>query len=366
MRVALVADWLPLFAGAEHVIAELLKLWPDAPVFTTVARKSALGPLANADIRVSALQFPFSLLRQHRILLPWMPMAMEAIDLRGYDVIISSSHAVGKGIIPPGDAVHICYCHTPMRYAWEMEAEYLVDFRIPRPLQRPVKKFLKGMRRWDMTTAKRTDVFLANSGSTQNRIREIYRRESVVIPPPAHDRFFAFPLPSRRDQQNHPYLAIGRLVPYKRFDFLITYANTYGLPITIAGTGPEERRLRRMAGSTVRFLGFVPEEDLPRLYAHARALLFPQHEDAGIVPLEAQACGTPVIAFARGGVLDAVRDDLTGILFSEQTLPSFRDALARFEKTSFDPLSIRTHAERFSSRRFRESILEIVQNTTGR
>jgi glycosyltransferase involved in cell wall biosynthesis len=360
MRLAIIADWLTVFGGAEHAIAEFASLFPDAPIFTTVARRSRLGPLAHARIRTTNLQPWYRLVRNHQILLPWMPQAIESIDLRGFDVILSSSHAVGKGIVPPSDAVHICYCHTPMRYAWEMEEQYLEDFNVPRLLRRPIRRQLANIRRWDLTTAKRVDRFIANSLHTQERIARTYGRESAVIPPPVHDRFFATALRPMNDRQT--FLAVGRLVPYKRFDLLIELANQLQLPLTIVGTGQEEERLRRMAGETVRILGFVRDEDLPSLYSDAKALLFPQEEDAGIVPLEAQASGTPVVAFGRGGVLDSVKEGHTGLFFREQTIEGLRDAVERARTHAWDPDAIRTHARSFSQENFRKRIREEVEN----
>ncbi|MDD5751345.1 MAG: glycosyltransferase [Candidatus Peribacteraceae bacterium] len=358
MKIALIADWLPTFGGAEHVIAEFHALWPDAPIFTTVANHGHLGPLDAADIRTGILQPLYRLIRRHELLLPWMPRAMERMDLRGFDCIISSSHAVGKGIVPPSTAMHICYCHTPMRYAWEMEDDYLRDFSVPKLLHRSVRRFLKQMRRWDLTTAKRVDIFIANSSTTQERIRRVYGRESMVIPPPVDDRFFLQPL--QPIAKRGPFLAVGRLVPYKKFDLLVALANARKLPLIIAGRGQEEKRLKRMAGPTVTFLGFVPDADLPALYASAKAVLFPPHEDAGIVPLEAQACGTPVIALGSGGALDTVQDGRTGIFFREHTVDSLLEALRKFEAQTFDPATIREHARQFSADRFRERILGAV------
>jgi glycosyltransferase involved in cell wall biosynthesis len=376
MRIALVADWLTTFGGAEHVLAELCDLFPGAPLFTTVARRGKLGSLDRADIRTSRLQRLYQLIGNHQILLPLMPRMIEDIDLRGFDVILSSSHAVAKGVVPPSDAVHVCYCHTPVRYAWEMEEEYLRDFRVPNWARKRVKRELSKLRRWDMTTTKRVDVFLANSTTTQERIKRIYGRESRVVAPPVDDRFFEervagsderlapkedsfatrYPLPATRY-----FLAIGRLVPYKRFDLLIETANALRLPLKIAGRGQDEARLRAMAGPTVEFLGFVPEDALAALYAGAKGLLFPQHEDAGVVLLEAQACGTPAVAFKAGGALDVVADGENGVLFETQTADSLRAAVERFETISFDRASIRAKAERFRRGRFRDDVRAAVE-----
>lgn len=368
MKIAIVADWLVTFGGAEHVLAEFHTMFPNAPIFTTVAKPQSLGPLSKADIRTTRLQTAYKLIGNHQVLLSMMPRAIEEIDLTGFDVIISSSHAVGKGIVPPPGALHICYCHTPVRYAWEMENTYLDDFRVPRFLRKTIKKQLQKLRRWDMTTAKRVDVFIANSTTTEERIQRIYGRKSTVIAPPVDDRFFKATghrppdTESWRLEAGGYYLAIGRLVPYKRFDLLIEIANTHHLPLKIAGRGQDEARLKALAGPTVEFLGFVPEEDLPSLYANAEALLFPQYEDAGIVALEAQACGTPVIAFKAGGALDAVVEGETGVFFEKQDTTSVSDAIERFAKHTWNREIIREHAKKFSKKHFQEKIESIVRD----
>lgn len=363
MRVAIVADWLTAFGGAERVIAELALLYPEAPIFTTVAHARRLGPFPVQKIKVTSLQLWELVLRRHQLLLPWMPRAVEAIDLRGYDVILSSSHAVAKGCIPPPTAVHVCYCHTPMRYAWEMEEQYFDDFRVPKSARALLRRMLKRIRRWDLQTAKRVDHFIANSTTTQERIRRIYARESIVISPPVHDRFFQqeiSPRPEVLGPKSY-FLSVSRLVPYKRVDLLIAAANANGLPLRIAGDGEDRRRLERLAGPTVRFLGRVPDEDLPGLYRGASAFLFPAFEDAGLVPMEAQACGVPVIAYGRGGVCDTVKDGVTGIFFREQSLASLLDAIERWTAVSWDPQVIRAHARQCAAGRFREQVMEEVE-----
>ena len=359
MKLALVADWLPTFGGAEHVLYELSSVWPDAPIFTTIANRKNLGPLADKQISTSRLQKWYTLLRRHEVLLPWMPKVMEGIDLEGYDVVISSSHAVAKGIVPPSTTKHICYCHTPMRYAWEMEAEYLHDFRIPSFLHNTIRAKLRSLRRWDLTTAKRVDVFVANSSATQERIARTYNRESIVVPPPVSDHFFDYDL-NQAPQERRSFLAIGRMVPYKKFDLLIETANQKQLDLTIVGTGPEEDRLRKLAGPTVQFLGYVSDEELPKIYASSRALLFPQIEDAGVVPLEAQACGTPVIALGKGGILDTVKEGETGIFFKEQSCDSLAGALDRFASMQFDSHNIKAHAQQYSATQFRKRMKGLV------
>lgn len=358
MRIAIVADWLTTIGGAERVIAEFFALYPDAALFATVAKPGLPAPIGGRHIHTSRLQRWYGLLGRHEPLLPWMPRAVEELDVRDFDVILSSSHAVAKGIVPPPTARHVCYCHTPARYAWEMERQYLSDFRIPRFLQPRVRSMLRELRRWDLTSAKRVDRFLANSTTTQERIARIYGRQSTVVPPPVDDRFFASPVGSAHDDA--PYLAFGRLVPYKRFDLLIEAANTSGAPLWIAGDGIDAQRLRRMAGPTVRFLGRIADEDLPGLYAAARAVLLPQFEDAGIVPREALASGTPCIALGEGGVVDAVRDGENGVLFATQTVDDVLRALERFATRSWDRTAIRASAEPFKRSHFHAAIRAAV------
>ncbi|MBI3331654.1 glycosyltransferase [Candidatus Peregrinibacteria bacterium] len=363
MNIALVADWLTVFGGAEHVIAEFREVWPDAPLFTTVARRGRLGPLSRARIQTSTLQTLYRLVPNHQWLLSLMPGAVESIDLKGYDVILSSSHAVGKGIIPPSSSVHVCYCHTPMRYAWEMEDRYLDDFQVPAVLRPAIKRRLKMLRRWDLTTAKRVDVFIANSKETQDRIEKFYGRKSVILPPPVSDRFLKSPF---KMAPRSYFLALGRLVPYKRFDLLIAVANAMRFPLKIVGRGQDEARLRSLAGPTVEFVGFARDEDLPVLYGGAKALLFPQYEDAGIVPLEAQACGTPVIAYARGGAQETIKEGMTGLFFSEQAPASLAQAIEDFSGSSFDAATIRAHAMQYDAPTFRKGLLRIIEDAAKR
>lgn len=366
MKLAIVADWLPTYGGAEHVIACLHDLWKDAPIFATVARPEALGPLRDADIRTdSLLQRIFTLTGRHQYLLPWMPHSFESIDLGAYDLILTSSHAVAKGVIPRSHSVHVCYCHTPMRYAWEMEEEYLSDFRIRGLLKWFVRSMLKKLRRFDLSTAKRVDQFIANSTETQKRIQSIYGRDSVVVYPPVDARFFDGPLTLIPNP--HPYfLAIGRLVPYKRFDLLLELAKKLRFSLKIAGTGIDLERLKKLAGPTVEFLGHVPDAELPLLYANALCLLFPQTEDAGIVPLEAQACGIPVVAYRKGGVRDVVVEGQTGILVRDQTVDGFAKALEQFQGMSWDHAKIREHARKFHIDVFKERMRQEVESAVKR
>jgi glycosyltransferase involved in cell wall biosynthesis len=244
-----------------------------------------------------------------------------------------------------------------------MEEHYLDDFRLKGPLRSFVKSQLGTLRKWDRTTARRVDLFIANSKATQERIRRFYGRESIVLHPPVDESFFTIPLSNPNPNPNPYFLAVGRLVPYKRFDLLIELANAEKLTLKIVGSGPDAPRLKRLAGSTVEFLGYVPDEALPTLYRDATAFLYPTYEDAGIALLEAQACGTPAVAFGRGGALDTVIDGETGILFKKQDLESLHVALKRLEGMRFDPEKLRAHARKFSSERFRGRLREIVTSS---
>jgi len=361
MRIAFTADWLTTNGGAEQVLSEFRALYPQAPFFTTVTRPGAVRALEGADVRVSNLQRWYKVLRNHQLLLSKMPAAIESLDVRGYDVILSSSHAVGKGIVPESGTLHICYCHTPMRYAWEMEEEYLRDFKIPRLLQPFIKRRLERLRQWDLTTAQRTDLFIANSETSAERIKRIYGRDSIVIPPPVKNKFLETPLRTATPTQPY-FLAVGRMVPYKRFNVLIGAANELKVPLKIVGKGQDEKRLKKIAGPTVEFLGFVSDDELQSLYANAEALLFPQYEDAGIVQLEAQASGTPVIAYDAGGAKTLTKEGVTSILFPEQTKESLVRALEQFKAKTWDRTVIREFARGFSQDVFRSKIQATVES----
>lgn len=364
MRLALTADWIMPTGGAEQVIGAFVETFPGSPLFCSVASDERTGPLANADIRTSSLQRWYRLLKKHQPLLPFLPRAMESFDLRGYDVILSSSHAVGKGILPAASSVHVCYCHTPMRYAWFMEDDYLRDFRVPFFVRPFLKRLLARLRTWDLASSKRVDLFIANSDTTAKRIKEIYERDSIVLAPPVDDAFFDVPL---RTSNDPTYMfAIGRLVPYKRFDILIEAANSAGFKLKIAGTGQDEERLKKLAGPTVEFLGHVPTSALPSLYANADAFLFPQEEDAGIVLLEAQACGTPVIAYGKGGALDLTSDGLSSTLFSEQSAASLLAAIAQFQVHDWDRSAIRERVRPCARSTFQARIKSIVNDARDR
>lgn len=356
-KIAIIADWLTNYGGAESVISAFTELFPEAPVFTTLYRPERLRELGKLpDVRTTWLQ-KLPRFIKHQWLLGQMPVAVEMMNLDEFDVVLSSCHSVSKGVITKPSTLHISYCHTPMRYAWE---EWDLSSRLqkfPRVLHPYIRRTVRKIRDWDFCAAQRVDRYLANSSYIAGKIREHYGRESEVIYPPVHTERF---LPVSHPRADY-YLSVGRLIPYKKFDLLVETFNRLQLPLKIAGDGPEFKRLQKMAGPTVELLGYVSDTELAELYAHCKGFLFPQMEDAGIVPLEAMSCGRPVIAYDKGGSVDTMIDGVTGVLFGEQTVEALSGALARFETLEFDGAAIRHHAEQFDITVFKQKILDYVE-----
>ena len=353
MRVALTTDWLDTFGGGERVLHELHLMFPEAPVYTTVYRPEALPPrMRGMDVRTSFIQRLPGIRRSHMAFLPLMPAAFESFDFSGYDLVITTSSACAKGILPPPETLNLCYCHTPIRYVWDLYHEYTRG-KLARPLMAPVAHWL---RMWDRLSSDRVDHFVANSREVSGRIRRHYRREAEVIHPPVDvDRI----RPSGRDPEDF-YLVVSRLVPYKRVDLAVAAANRLGRRLVVVGRGPELKRLRSMAGPTVELHGALPDEEVAELYARCRAVLFPGFEDFGIVPVEAQAAGRPVVAYGRGGALDTVLDGSTGVLFAEQSVESLAEAVLRLEAAPADPAACRANAERFGREHFRHRMAAAI------
>jgi glycosyltransferase involved in cell wall biosynthesis len=346
-RVAIAHEWLTTPGGSENVVLALLELFPQAELFTSVY-DPAPWPAALRDrpVHTSFLDRLPGARRHYPRLLPLMNAAFEAFDFSAFDLVVSSSHASAKNVVTGPATRHLCYCHTPMRYAWDpafMDAEHLG------PAGRLAARALIPRLRWqDALGAGRPDVYLANSRHVAARIAKFYRREATVVHPPvAVDPLLATP----RAPQDY-YLCLGRLVPYKRVDLAIAACAQLGRRLKVAGAGREARRLEARAGGKVEFLGRVPDDAVPTLLAGARALLLPGEEDFGIVPVEAQAAGTPVIAYGVGGVLDSVVDGSTGLLFAEQSVEAVKAAILRFEARSWDPGVARENARRFAPEHF--------------
>lgn len=355
MRVALVHDWLVTMGGAERVLEELARLFPDAPIYTGVVRREALSPyLKSREIIPTFVQNLPRGIKWYNRYLPLLAYGMEQFDLSNFDLVISSSSAIAKGVLTRAETRHISYVHTPMRYAWDLYHEYRQREAkgITRRLMGPVFHY---MRLWDRLSADRVDVLLANSTAVKRRIMKHYRREAeVVFPPVEVDRF------SLAKEPGDYYLVVSRLVSYKRFDLAVKACNELQRPLLVAGEGPERKRLEAMAGPTVKFLGRVNDQELVPLMQGAKALLFPGEEDFGITPVEMQAAGRPVIAYRRGGVLDTVIPDMTGCLFDEQSSEALVQAMVASESRHWDQQAIRHNALRFSPDLFRERILAMV------
>ncbi len=358
MKVALVHDYLNQMGGAERVLMALHEIFPAAPIYTSIYAPERVDPaFQHMDIRTSFMQnFPL-VKKHHQPFLPFYPFAMERLDLRGYDLVLSSSSAFAKGVITRPETMHICYCHTPMRWCWNYD-EYVEREHLGSIARNILPFFITGLRVWDQTSAMRVDHFIANSPVVAERIKKYYRRDAVVIPPPVEANRFPFD-PSTTPEDY--FLSVGRLIPYKRVDLAIEACNRLQLPLVVSGSGRDLERLQRLAGSTIRFVGRLSDTEILHYYTHCRALLFPGEEDFGITPLEAQASGKPVIAYGAGGALASVIDGVTGKFFHEQTVESLATVLATFNEQQFNPENIRNHALEFDTPRFKRRILQFIE-----
>jgi glycosyltransferase involved in cell wall biosynthesis len=355
-RTALIHYWLLGMRGGERVLESLCRMYPDADIYTHVYEPLAVTEtIRSHSVRTTFIQgLPFSS-RLYRRYLPLMPMALERLDLRGYRLVISCESGPAKNVIVDPDALHICYCHSPMRYLWDMSAEYVAGHSAM------TKAVMRGMLHYlrlaDVTSAARVDGFIANSRFVARRIKKYWRRDATIVPPPVDiSRFRLTP------RTNGGYLWLGQLVGYKRPDIAVDAFTESGKPLTVAGEGPELRRLRARAGQNITFLGKVSDTEVAGLLEECRALVFTGTEDFGIVPVEAMACGKPVIAYRRGGVEDAVQDGITGLFFDEPTPNSLNESIRRFEsrESQFSPVTIRAWAERYDEPRFRKAVQEII------
>jgi glycosyltransferase involved in cell wall biosynthesis len=360
LRVALVHDWLTGMRGGEKCLEVLCRAFPDATLYTLIHRRGSLSPaIESMAIRTSPLQRIPGVFGHYRHLLPIMPLAARAWRPRDVDLVISLSHCVAKAVIPPEGVPHVCYCFTPMRYAWQARETYLEGWS-NRPVRRILARtMLSRLRRWDRATASRVSHFVAISETVRGRIARCYRRDSRVIQPPVDTAFYT-PDPSDRPRDD-AYLVVSALVPYKRIDQAVAACSDSGRRLTVIGEGPERARLEAMAGPTVRFLGWQPDDVIRDHYRRCRALLFPVEEDFGIVPIEALACGTPVMALGRGGAAETV-DAEVGRTYSEPTAEALRDVLDvwEFHGCPHDPVLARHRAEAFALPLFRQRLLEFL------
>lgn len=358
-HVAIVHEWFTSMRGGEKCVEALCEIFPQATLFVLVHQKNSVSPsLERMEIRTSFIQhLPFSLSR-YRYYLPLFPTAVQQFDVKGFDLVISSNHCVAKGVRVSPKALHICYCHTPMRYIWDLYEEYFGKGRAGLLTRLGMKTFVGYLRKWDVHAAKNPDYFIANSQHVKSRIQKLYGRDADVIYPPVETSRFKI---SRHDDGY--FLIVSALVPYKRIDLAIQAVNKTGDSLVIVGSGPEAQRLRRIAGPAVQFLGWQPDDRVRDLYARCRALIFPGEEDFGMVPVEAMASGKPVIAFGKGGACETVHETgevKTGILFKEQTIDSLIDAIQRFKKSTFDPGSLHEFALKFDREIFKCQMKEYI------
>lgn len=358
MKTALVHDFLTEFGGAERVLAAFRELFPNAPIYTLLYNPKLAELFPEQVVRTSALQkLPAPLRGNRRLLLPLYPFVIEQFDFSGYDLVLSDSSSFAKGIISRPETLHINYCHTPTRYLWDYTNEYLEELRVPPFFEAPTLLVLHFLRIWDQEAAQRPDVIIANSENVRQRIQKYYKRDAQVIYPPLDLSRF----PIKRGHEDY-FLIVSRLSSYKRIDLAIEAANRLGFNLTIIGEGSERRHLEALAGPTIEFLGFKPDDLLPEYYANARALIFPGEEDFGLTPIEAMATGTPVIAYRRGGLLESVKEGVSGVFFDEPVADSLILAIERFldREDLFRPERIRRSVEPFAKERFLARIERLI------
>jgi glycosyltransferase involved in cell wall biosynthesis len=359
MRVALVHDYLNQYGGAERVLEAFCEIWPEAPIFTLIySEKRTGGAFSNRLIKTSFLQkIPFTK-SHHRPFLALMPLAIESFDLSKYDIVISDSASFAKGVITRPGTLHICYCHTPTRYAWDDCHKYIQEFGYPALITKFIPFFMNYLRVWDEAAAQRPDRFIANSRFVAKRIEKYYGQSAEVIYPPVKSKFFKI-----NEKTDGFFLAVARLLSYKRLDIAVRAFNALGWPLKIVGNGPEFERLRNLAGPNVELLGLVDDEKLKNLYSRCRAFVFPQEEDFGITPVEAMACGRPVIAYKAGGALEIIKEGENGLFFEEQTPASLIEALKKFNSCIFDPEAIRRQALNFDKEVFKQKMWQFVEKS---
>jgi glycosyltransferase involved in cell wall biosynthesis len=355
VRVAVVHDYFTQHGGAENVAGELYNLVPQADMFATVALDEYVPAcIPRGRLQTSWMQNLPRIADFYRLYFPLYPLGVQSLDLSRYDLVISSSSGYGKGVRTRSDALHVCYCHTPMRWIWRYhDYVHRENLAASKKLLLPV--VLKGLKAWDIDAARQPDQYVANSRVVAQRIRDCYGREAVVIPPPIDASRFVL-----QPRQEDYYLVLARLVSYKRIDLAISACNILGKRLVVIGGGPESSKLRALAGPTVAILGYVSDVEATRYASECRALLFPGEEDFGMAPLELAAAGRPTIAFRAGGALETIVEGTTGIFFDKQDVSSVAEAILRFEKMDWDPQALRTHALRFDVGQFRRKFYDLL------
>ncbi len=363
LRIAIIHDWLVGIRGGEKVLEEILYViekkikYEKLEIYTLVYKRGSQSEIVEKQkINTSFIQkLPFGL-KKYRNYLPLFPSAIESFNIKDFNLIISSSHAVAKGVIPPVNAVHVSYCHTPMRYIWDHYHTYFGNKKgLKKVFYNMVASYL---RLWDRVSSDRVDYFIANSENVKKRIKRYYGREAEVIYPPVDTDFFFC---KEKDKRKDYFLLVSAMVPYKRVDLAIKTFNTNGLPLKVVGDGPDLRKLKRIAKDNIEFLGRVNNSELKILYSEAKALIFPAEEDFGIIPVEAQACGVPVIAYRRGGALETIVEGETGLFFDKQTEEALSSAIDKFLNKRFNSGLIRKNSLQFSRENFREKFSLFIE-----
>ncbi len=357
-KIALVHYWLVGMRGGEKVVESLCRLFPHIDIYTLIYNKDKVSDLVSSKkIYTSFIQkMPFAK-KKHQLYLPFMPVAVEQFDLSGYDIVISSESGVAKGVLTKPETCHICYCHSPMRYLWNMYFDYLNNEKIGCLKKNFIRWYFNYLRVWDLASSFRVDYFICNSNNVRKRILKYYNRDSAVIYPPVSVDGFKF-----SEKKEDFYLVISQLVSYKRIDIAVDAFNISGKNLIIIGDGPERKKLVKKAGKNIKFLGWQENEVLKEHYSNARAFIFPGEEDFGITPVEAQASGTPVIGYGKGGLLETVIDGVTGLFFEKQDALSLVEAVERFEKIehSLDRLKIRENSKKFDVSIFENDIKDFI------
>lgn len=363
MRVALIQDWLTVIGGSEYVFKEIASLFPEADIYTLVARDETIKDLGldGHKVTTSFIQkLPFAKTK-YRNYLPLFPLAIEQFDLSAYDLVISSSHAVSKGVLTHSGQLHVCYCHSPIRYAWDLYHQYIKESGLDRGVKGFFAKWvLHRIRQWDIISTNRVDYFISNSNYIGKRIKKVYNRDSVTIYPNVAVNDFKLGM-----QREDFYLTCSRMVPYKKIDLIVEAFNAMpDKKLIVIGDGPDYQKISKLAGKNVTIMGYQPFNVLKDHLSRCKAFVFAAEEDFGMIPVEAQACGAPVIAFRKGGVLETVIENKTGVFFNEQSVASIIEAVRKmeqdYEKFSFEEIS--RHASAFSTEHFLENFSSFIQS----
>lgn len=363
MKTAVVHDWLTGMRGGEKVLSAILELYPQSDLYTLLHNPGSVSELIEKrTIFTSFIDRLPAKTTRYRSYLPLFPTAIELFNFKEYELIISTSHCVAKGLRTPPNALHVSYIHSPMRYVWDMYEDYFSSDKLGFFSRKLIPLFANYLRIWDVTSSNRVDSFIANSGHVAKRIKKYYNRDAEIIHPPVDTDIF-----NLSKTTCDYFLVISALVPYKRIDLAVEAFNNTNLKLKIIGEGPELKTLQKMAGANIQFLNWLPHDQLLEYYANCKALIFPGEEDFGIVPVEAQSCGKPVIAFARGGALETVKgysdemtDNSTGIFFDYQTAESLQGAITKYENVSWNAEGIHKHAQKFSKANFKKKFEKFI------